>query len=148
MTSAAMDFTIKAFRVEDTASMEAARNIRDIVFCGEQGVPPEIEWDGKDPQCEHFLLEHAGVPVGTARLAPYGLSAFKIERVAVLSDSRNLGAGKAIMLFILKRMKNAETVVLNAQAKVETFYEELGFTRSGDSFDEAGILHVPMAWRP
>jgi len=143
-----MDFTIKAFRVKDTASLEAARHIRNVVFCGEQSVPPEIEWDDKDPQCEHFLLEHARVPVGTARVAPYGSSVFKIERVAVLRGSRGLGAGKDIMLFILDRVKSTETIVLNAQAKVEGFYEQLGFSRSGDTFEEAGILHVPMAWRP
>lgn len=143
-----MKFAIKAFRTDDAASMEAARRIREIVFCEEQGVPAEIEWDDKDSACEHFLLEGNGEPIGTARLAPYGPSVFKVERVAVLKHARGLGAGKAIMLFILDRMKSTETVVLNAQIQVEDFYEQLGFIRSGESFEEAGIPHVPMAWQP
>ncbi len=114
----------------------------------EQGVPADIEWDGKDPDCEHFLAERHGEPVGTARLAPYGNGAFKVERVAVLKPSRRFGIGKAIMVFIMDRIKTSETLVLNAQIQVEDFYEQLGFVRSGEEFEEAGIPHVPMAWSP
>jgi predicted GNAT family N-acyltransferase len=143
-----MSFAIRAFRANDSTSMEAARHIREIVFCREQGVPPEIEWDGEDQLCEHFLLESGGEPIGTARLRIYEPSVFKVERVAVLKQARGLGAGKAIMVYILDRLKNSETIVLNAQTQVEEFYERLGFARNGDEFEEAGIAHVPMAWRP
>lgn len=143
-----MSFVIRAFRADDATSMEAARHIRETVFCREQGVPPEIEWDGEDHLCEHFLLESDSAPIGTARLRPYEPSVFKVERVAVLKNARSLGAGNAIMIYILDRLKNSETIVLNAQTQVEGFYERLGFTRSGDEFEEAGIAHVPMAWRP
>ena len=143
-----MTFTIRAFRTDNTADMDAARSIREIVFCKEQGVPAEIEWDGKDSDCEHFIAEHKGEPAGTARLAPYGDKAYKVERVAVLKPYRGLGVGKAIMVFIMNRVNSSETLLLNAQIQVEDFYEQLGFVRDGEEFEEAGIPHVPMAWSP
>ena len=109
-------FSIKAFRADDSARMEAARRIRTEVFCGEQGVPADLEWDGKDHLCEHFLLELDGAAIGTARVRPYGPSIFKVERVAVLTRMRGQRAGKAIMDYILERMRGSGAVVLNAQA--------------------------------
>jgi predicted GNAT family N-acyltransferase len=34
---------------------------------------------------------------------------------------------------------------LHAQLQAVPFYEKLGFSREGDVFDEAGILHVRMS---
>ena len=144
----AINFTIRAFHTDDTACMDAARIIRDAVFCEEQGVPANLEWDGKDRLCEHFLLDADGVAIATARVRPYGPSIFKVERVAVLREKRSLGAGQAIMKYILNRLRNSGTIVLNAQARVEDFYERLGFVREDDTFEEAGIPHVHMVWRP
>jgi len=128
--------------------MDSARAIRDVVFCGEQGVPPELEWDGEDKHCEHFLAEADGKATATARVRPYGPSIYKIERVAVLKDHRGTGAGKAIMKVILSRLRGKGTVVLNAQAQVEKFYLDMKFVTEGEPFEEAGISHVHMVWRP
>ncbi len=141
-------FFIKAFHADDSARMEAAHKIRAAVFCDEQGVPADLEWDGNDHLCEHILLELDGTAIGTARVRPYGPSIFKVERVAVLKHMRGQNAGKAIMDYILGRMRGTGTVVLNAQAQVEVFYQRLGFTREGEVFQEAGIDHVHMVWRP
>ena len=140
--------SITAFRTDDSARMEAARRIRAAVFCDEQGVPADLEWDGKDHLCEHFLLELDGAAIGTARVRPYGPSIFKVERVAVLKGLRGQHAGKAIMDYILERLRESGTVVLNAQSQVEDFYQRLGFVREGEVFEEAGIDHVHMVWRP
>ena len=42
------------FRIDDPR-MAAARAIREVVFCREQGVSAEEEWDGKDAESDHFL---------------------------------------------------------------------------------------------
>jgi predicted GNAT family N-acyltransferase len=143
-----MSFTIRAFHTDDIARMNAARLIRDTVFCEEQGVPADIEWDGKDQLCEHFLLEDGNGAIATARVRPYGPSIFKVERVAVLKEKRGLGAGNAIMAHILDSLHGKATIVLNAQGQVEDFYERIGFVRDGDTFEEAGIAHVRMIWQP
>jgi len=145
-----MAFTITAFRSDDAPRMDAARHIRQVVFCDEQGVSAADEWDGKDHACEHFLLTDNGAPIGTARVRIYGPGMFKVERVAVLKNRRGGGAGLAIMDFIMARLKAAQpgAVVLNAQVTVEDFYRRLGFVSEGELFDEAGIAHVHMVWRP
>lgn len=142
-----MAFTLAAFHADDAPRMDAARRIRQIVFCDEQGVSAAEEWDGKDAVCEHFLLSDVGAPIGCARLRPLGSGVFKIERVAVLKERRGTGAGKAIMREIMGRLSKA-TVVLNAQLAVEAFYRRLGFVSAGEIFEEAGIPHIHMIWRP
>ena len=41
-----------------------------------------------------------------------------------------------------------EPLQLNAQAHLERWYESFGYRRTGDDFDDAGILHVPMTREP
>ena len=142
-----MTFTLIAFRPDDVPHMDSARRIRQTVFCEEQGVSPDEEWDGKDAVCEHFLVLENGAAIGCARLRSLGPGLFKIERVAVLKERRDTGAGKAIMRDIMARLGKA-TVVLNAQLAVEEFYSRLGFVGEGEVFEEAGISHIHMIWRP
>ena len=141
-----MTFALSAFRTDDSLRMAAVRHIRDIVFCQEQGVSAADEWDGKDDLCEHFLLSQADVPVGCARVRPYGPGIFKIERVAVVNPHRGAGAGQFIMRALIRRLAGA-TVILNAQLAVEDFYKRLGFVPEGEIFEEAGIPHVRLALR-
>lgn len=142
-----LDFQIAAFRADDAARMKAARHIRQIVFCEEQGVSAAEEWDGKDDACEHFLLLERGEPIACARLRPYTGGATKVERVAVLKDQRGRGAGAAIMQALLARLAG-NAVVLNAQLAVEGFYAKLGFVPEGEIFYEAGIAHIHMVKAP
>lgn len=140
-------FKIEAFRANDAARMAAARRIRQIVFCEEQGVAAADEWDGKDDACDHFLVRDDGAAIGCARLRPYTGGAVKVERVAVLKDHRGRGAGVAIMQALLARLAG-KIVVLNAQLAVEGFYTKLGFVPKGAVFSEAGIDHIHMVKAP
>ncbi len=142
-----MTFALSGFHTDDSTSLAAARHIREVVFCHEQGVSAADEWDGKDGLCEHFLLTADDHPIGCARVRPYGPGIFKIERVAVLKAHRGHGAGKFIMRALLLRLGGG-TVILNAQLAVEGFYTRLGFSVEGEVFEEAGIAHVHMALRP
>ncbi len=132
----------------DDARLADARRIRTEVFCGEQRVPPEIEWDGRDPACDHFLIFDSDTAIGAARLRDYhGLA--KIERVAVLAAHRNRKAGWALMEAVLAhaRKQGYATAVLNAQVAVEGFYAAMGFASEGGRFVEADIEHVRMTRR-
>ena len=126
--------------------MAAARHIRDVVFCQEQGVSAAEEWDGTDDACEHFLLTDGDEVLACARVRPYGPDTFKIERVAVLKEHRGRGIGAAIMEEVMARVGGA-TMVLNAQTAVEGFYGRLGFVAEGAVFQEAGIDHIKMVRR-
>jgi predicted GNAT family N-acyltransferase len=126
----------------DAARAEAGR-IRELVFVREQGVPPELEMDARDAQCEHALA-HAddGTAIGTGRLLPDG----HIGRMAVLKDWRGMGAGALLLQALVERARSRGDAAarLNAQISAAGFYRRYGFEVSGPEFIEAGIAHVPM----
>ena len=119
-----------------------ATEIRRMVFIEEQRVPLEEEWDGRDPECRHFLALLEGLPVGTARLLPDA----HIGRVAVLARARGSGIGAALMAAAIEaaRRDGHPAVELAAQTHALAFYARLGFTPFGDEFIDAGILHRNM----
>jgi len=138
--------TVTPFRIDDTDRMNASRHIREGVFCHEQGISPADEWDDHDPVCEHFLLYTAQTPIGTARVRPYEGGALKIERMAVMEEYRDIGAGTFLLRAILNHLGEA-AVFLHAQTAVEGFYRRLGFEPDGAIFEEAGIPHIRMTRR-
>lgn len=123
--------------------MAACFAIRREVFCLEQGVAEDLEIDGRDPECRHYLLRIDGRTIGTARVRPVAPGVAKIERVAVLESYRGRGLGFALMRHVLREL-GRDRAVLHAQAHTENFYRALGFTTEGQPFEEAGIPHVRM----
>jgi len=125
---------------------ERLRVVREEVFVREQGVPPDLEWDGLDDGCVHALAESdAGEAVGTGRLVPDG----HLGRMAVLRAWRNRGVGAALLEFLLAeaRRRGMPEVVLNAQTHALPFYARHGFIAEGPEFFEAGIPHQTMRRR-
>ena len=117
--------------------------IRREVFIREQGIPESDEWDGEDAQSVHVVATLNRDPVGTGRLNAAG----KIGRIAVMSGLRGRGIGTLILRRLIqeaRRLGFRETF-LHAQVQAVPFYEKLGFARTGDEFDEAGIPHVRMS---
>jgi predicted GNAT family N-acyltransferase len=123
----------------DAATLAA---IRRRVFVEEQGVPAELEWDGRDPDCAHVLALVNRDPVGTGRLLPTG----KIGRLAVLASSRRHGIGSRMLrrLAELARERGLREVYLHAQVAALPFYAAHGFVAEGPEFEEAGIAHRRM----
>ncbi len=122
------------------------RSVRQAVFQIEQGVAPELEFDGRDEQSQHLLAFWDNRPVGTTRIRTLENQSAKVERVAVLLEARGLGIGKALMakaLELLSKQKVPE-IQIHAQMQVRDFYKKLGFTPEGEVFSEAGIPHVKM----
>lgn len=128
--------------------LAACQRIRRSVFVEGQGVDVRIEVDGLDGQCDHFIAEQGGAPVGTARLRVVdGLA--KAERVAVLAACRGRGAGRALMraLEAHANERGFSEVVLYAQEAVIPFYRDIGYDARGERFYEAGIPHREMRKR-
>lgn len=122
---------------------EAIRMVRDAVFGQEQGVSPDINWDGHDADCFHVLAQdETGSPLGTGRLLANG----KIGRLAVLPEHRGAGIGGALVekLLELAGERGLREVHLHAQVHALSFYEKRGFQVRGDLFLEAGIEHRHM----
>jgi len=136
-----LSFTVKPIYWE--SSQKEVKAIRTKVFVEEQGVPPELEWDGLDEGSYHVLAYAPdGTPIGTGRLLQDG----RIGRLAVLPEWRGKGVGRALldMLLVVANKMGNEEVELHAQTRVVGFYRKRGFIRHGKEFMEAGIPHVAM----
>jgi len=117
--------------------------IRTEVFINEQHVPPDLEWDGYDPDCWHVIARNAkGEAIGTARMLYDG----HIGRMAVLSPYRHQGVGSALLRALLQYAQQAgiHEVFLHAQTSAIKFYRQHGFSISSDEFMDAGIPHRSM----
>jgi len=123
---------------------EMLSGVRHKVFVQEQGVPEDIETDGRDADCYHALaLADWETPVGVARMDEQG----HIGRVAVLPEWRGRGVGTRLVQFLIlfATFEGIQRVEVNSQIDVCEFYQRLGFAAAGEVFEEAGILHVPMS---
>jgi predicted GNAT family N-acyltransferase len=125
--------------------LATCQEIRRKVFVVGQGVPEELEVDGLDEACTHFLLWRDGVPVGTARMRIVEAGA-KAERVAVLASATGCGLGARLMAELERAAahRGLGCVVLHAQESVIPFYQKRGYAVEGEFFVEAGIRHRAM----
>lgn len=127
------------------ANQTAIVRVREAVFQQEQGIAPELDWDGLDATAIHAIAYWQGDPISTARIR-YLQAQAKIERVAVLPAYRGQGVGRQMFLGVLDYLANQwfSTAFLYAQTSTQGFYQKLGFTPQGPEFSEAGIPHRKM----
>jgi predicted GNAT family N-acyltransferase len=132
--------------------LAGALQLRERVFCGEQGVPYAEERDGRDGSALHLVAlapqaqrEGDGRVVATLRLL-LDREVAKIGRVAVRRDWRRRGIASRMLRIALDqaRARGCTSVRLAAQVDATGLYERAGFSVSSEPFEEAGILHVGM----
>ena len=117
--------------------------IRDAVFAFEQHVE-DTDVDGLDllSTTTHIWLADDDGP--TSYLRFYEHSGIRhVGRVCTRTDKRGQGLSGQLMAEVARLWGDGE-LHLNAQAYLEKWYESLGYQRSGEDFDEAGIRHTPM----
>ena len=134
-----------SIKIVETSWGQSSKEISEVrhkVFVVEQSIPPEIEMDGKDSDCIHFLALEESRPIAAARLQKYG----KIERVSVLREYRTKGIGTAIMKMVIEKARNMdiEKIYLHSQIDSKNFYQQLGFFQHGEIFFEADKPHIEM----
>ena len=121
--------------------------IRDAVFAVEQQVDDE-DADGLDllATVSHlWLADTHGITSYLRVIDDNGTR--RIGRVCTRRDQRGQGLSGQLMAEVHRRW-GKEPLHLNAQAYLEAWYESFGYRRTGDDFDDAGILHVPMTREP
>lgn len=138
---------IRVTIAEKEEEKSAALALRRDVFVKEQQVPEELEQDEWDATATHFLAYVSDAIVGTGRLRSIGPKVAKVERVAVLSQYRGQGIGRALMKRIETHARDsgALEIVLHAQSHAVPFYEKLGYRVQGTPFWDAGIPHLKMS---
>lgn len=141
MSNTKKTYSVKRVNWQDAEA--ELRILREFVFIGEQNVPPELEWDGKDESCVHILAQDdKGRAIGTARMTPEG----QIGRMAVLRAWRNRGVGSDMLtaLITIARARQLVRVQLDAQTHAIDFYLRHDFIAQGEIFMDAGIPHQHM----
>jgi predicted GNAT family N-acyltransferase len=141
--TASTDINVRAADWEqDAAALEA---LRTAVFVEEQGVPRDIEWDGRDSEARHVIAEDAGGVIGCGRILPDG----RIGRLAVQAGRRSGGIGRQLLdaLLDVAHSRGLISVYLHAQVSALAFYERAGFVADGEEFLEGGIAHRNMTQR-
>ena len=118
------------------------RFIRNTVFSCDQGIDPELDFDGNDSEAVHAIAFVDGNAVGTGRLLDDG----HIGRVAVLARYRGMGVGSEIIDFLVAVAARSgySRVYLGSQKQACNFYTKRGFTPYGDVYTEVTIEHQLM----
>ncbi|KAI9247044.1 acyl-CoA N-acyltransferase [Sporodiniella umbellata] len=142
--------------------LEKCSVVRHAVFVEEQKYTTEIEKDGLDSLCQHWVAvcdrtnadgtADYGVPVGNVRLIPKSENTAKLGRLAVFSQARGLYIGQKLVKTFIEYCKtnSYSTIVLHSQYDRRGFYEKLGFvTEKGDDevFIESTTPHIRMWMR-
>ena len=137
---------VKVKLIESGVEMEAAREIRVLVFVQEQGCPLEEEFDEHDATAIHAVALIDGRIVGTGRLVQTASGEAQIGRLAVEQEMRRRGAGEQIMAFLedQARRPGTQQVTLHSQTYIKDFYSKRGYVEEGNLFLEAGIEHIKM----
>jgi predicted GNAT family N-acyltransferase len=139
--------TLKIKLVDYSEETQGIEQIRRRVFHEEQNIDEELEFDGLDETSEHLLAYLHQQPIGTLRIREVNPKIIKIERLAVLSQSRNQGIGRKLMEYaiaLITEKNQYEQIMIHAQYHLKNFYQSFGFQPVGETFEEAEILHIKM----
>jgi predicted GNAT family N-acyltransferase len=138
--------TVTVRPIRDDAELEAARDLRVRVFCGEQGVDASEELDELDAVATHIVaLDESGV-IATCRVRELRDGQWKLERMVVEKRLRGSGVGARLLAGAERetRERGGSEMVLHAQRRAEAFYASNGYIAEGETFMEAEIEHVRM----
>ena len=146
---AAASLTCRA--VTTSAERDAHFQVRRQVFVAEQelfgGSGGDRDGYDSDPATIHVVGLADDQICGTVRLYPLGADGrWKGDRLAVLASHRHLGLGAPLVRFAVSsaaRLGGREMEAFIQPANV-AFFRWLGWRRTGDLVDYAGIPHQRM----
>jgi len=128
----------------DPATLYKILRLRVDVFVVEQHCPyPELDGRDLEPDARQLWIADADTVTATLRLLREPDGTARIGRVATVPAARGAGLAALLMGRALE-LVGTDDAVLDAQEYLESWYARFGFVRSGASFVEDGIPHVPM----
>lgn len=135
-------------KVTDNETLQEVFKIRELVFVVEQEVDRAEEYDEFEETSTHFIARLDGNPAGTARWR-FTKNGVKMERFAVLKETRGKGVGQALVAAVLADVNanpeaKGKTKYLHAQLTAVPLYSKFGFEKVGDMFEECNIQHYKM----
>jgi ElaA protein len=140
-----MQWHDKAFAELTVHELYAITALRERVFVVEQNCP-YLDADGLDQRSRHLWgAEGADAIRAYCRIVPAGdkFAEISIGRVITAPEARGTGLGRELMRRGIAAC-GSQPIRIGAQAHLERFYNELGFVRASDVYDEDGIPHIEM----
>lgn len=139
-----MDWHCKPFDELTLLELYAITELRERVFIVEQKCP-YVDADGVDPASRHLWAAVAASIKAYLRIVPAGVKfrEISIGRVITAPDARGTGLGRELMRRGIAACGKVP-IRIGAQAHLERFYNELGFVRASEVYDEDGIPHIEM----
>jgi ElaA protein len=128
-------------------------SLRAMVFVVEQDCA-YLDLDGADRRAQHlFSLGPDGRAESYLRVLGPGERYDEpyIGRVVSHPDVRRTGVGMELMREGIRRIEESfsgSAIRLNAQRRLQAFYEKFGFVPIGEPYDEDGIEHIQMIRPP
>lgn len=146
--SANFTHAVKHFNDLSPRELYAIMRLRSEVFVVEQSCV-FLDADNKDLYCHHLMVFENHQLIAYARLVPPGVSyeEMSIGRVVTGKSARGTGAGKFLMKMAVKHcheLFGKGPIRIGAQLYLKKFYTDIGFTATGDVYDEDGIDHILM----
>lgn len=132
-------------RAQSNRERAAALDLRERVFCGEQGVSAAADRDGRDYESVHIVAVAGGRVVGTCRLL-FQERVARLGRLVVEPELRGRGVAHAILREADRVALDGDAgrIALHAQTHALSLYLDHGYTERGARFTEEGIEHVAM----
>ncbi|MFQ5629005.1 MAG: GNAT family N-acetyltransferase [bacterium] len=126
--------------------MQQTQAIRHKVFVLEQGIPSELNLDGRDGDAVHVLAYLDNVPVATGRINILPGGEGELARIAVLPEARGKSLGKLVVQQLEKYAKSAgaTSVFLHPHDYLETFYANLGYEKTNETMIVANYRLIKM----
>lgn len=123
---------------------DAAKKIREEVFCNEQGF--KNEFDETDNVSVHFVAFENDVPIATCRIYLNGENIYCIGRIAVIKAFRGKNIGARIIEEAENyiRKKGGTKIIISAQTRVEEFYRKQGYLPDGEIYFDEYCPHIKM----
>ena len=110
-------------------SIEESQSIRNEVFFEEQGIPVELDLDGRDNKSYHMLAYANDHVVGAARLTPIDHNKAILSRVAVKKEYRGFGIASQLVKTSLNQAEiiKVHSIEITPHEYLKEFYETFGF---------------------
>jgi len=146
-----MNWKIKKFNELNVEDLYKILALRNEVFIVEQECP-YLDCDDKDFNSYHLFAEENGEVVAYLRILEKGVSydEISIGRVAVKQSYRGKGIAREMMLKAIDFVESnlsEDTIKIQAQAYLLSFYGGLGFKAVSKEYLEDNIPHIDMLYK-
>ena len=139
---------IKARRFDELTASDLYEILRcrAEVFVVEQNCVYQ-DLDGEDMSSTHLYIEDGGRIKAYLRIIDPGIKypSASIGRVLVMKPFRGKGLARPLMIEAIRIAKYySDTIEIEAQAYLRSFYKSLGFVETSEEFMLDGIPHISM----